>query len=137
MAALRSGRLADASAAPAEGERHVVLATPGGARIEQILTGRLAGPARFVGDEDEWVVVLSGSARIEAGGEVHDLAAGDWVLIPAGETHVLADAQPGTVWLAVHAPGHAEPAIHATAPRASAAPPPTRAQPRPGEWRVR
>lgn len=104
MTALRRGRLAGASAAPADGERHDVLATPGGARVDLILTGRLAGPQRFVGDADEWVVVLDGSARLEAGGVVHDLSAGDWVLIPAGEPHVLRDAEPGTRWLAVHAP---------------------------------
>ncbi len=104
MSGLARGRLAGASAAPAEGERHEVLAEPGAARVEQILTGALAGPQRFVGDVDEWVVLLSGSARLEAGGAVHALAAGDWVMIPAGEPHVLLDAEPGTVWLAVHGP---------------------------------
>jgi mannose-6-phosphate isomerase-like protein (cupin superfamily) len=104
VSAFRRGRLDGAPAAPADGERHDVVATPGGARVELILTGRLAGPQRFTGDGDEWVVVLDGSARIEAGGDVHDLVAGDWVLIPAGEPHVLHDAAPGTRWLAVHAP---------------------------------
>lgn len=104
MSALRRGRLAGPSAAPAHGERHRLLARPGAARVEQILTGRLAGPRRFVGDADEWVVVLHGAARLEAGGRVHDLVAGDWMLIPAGEPHVLLEAEPGTAWLAVHAP---------------------------------
>jgi uncharacterized cupin superfamily protein len=81
-----------------------VLAEPGAARVEQILTGRLDGRQQFVGDDDEWVVVLEGSARLEVGGVAHDLRAGDWVLIPAGEAHVLHDAAPGTSWLAVHAP---------------------------------
>ena len=43
-------------------------------------------------------------ARLEVGGVAHELGAGDWILIPAGEPHVLHDAAPGTSWLAVHAP---------------------------------
>ncbi len=101
----RRGRLDDGSQAPRRGERHRPVAEPGDARVEQILTGALDGAQRFAGaDEDEWVVVLGGAARLEVAAEVHALEAGDWVLIPAGTPHVLHDAAPGTVWLAVHAP---------------------------------
>lgn len=99
------GRLDDGSGAPRRGERHRLLAAPGDARVEEILTGALEGPQAFPGaDDDEWVVVLGGSARLEVAGEVHALGPGDWVLIPAGTPHVLHEAAPGTVWLAVHAP---------------------------------
>ncbi len=104
MAEIRRGRLADPSAAPAAGERHEVIADLGRVRVEQILSGRLEGPQPFVGDDDEWVVVVAGAARLELGGVVHRLEAGDWVLIPAGEPHVLHETAPETLWLAVHAP---------------------------------
>ena len=73
-------------------------------RIEQILSGALEGPQPFVGDTDEWAVVLRGSARLQVEGVDHRLGAGDWVLIPAGSPHVLHETTPGTLWLAVHAP---------------------------------
>lgn len=73
-------------------------------RVEQILSGRLTAPEGFCQDTDEWVVVLDGSARLEVGGVVHELGAGDWILLPAGLPHVLRDTEPGTRWLAVHAP---------------------------------
>jgi cupin 2 domain-containing protein len=101
---VRRGRLDDPASAPAVGERQKVLAHLGRARIEQILSGRLEGPQRFVGDDDEWVVVLAGAARLEVGGVACALEAGDWVLIPAGSPHVLHETAPGTLWLAVHAP---------------------------------
>jgi mannose-6-phosphate isomerase-like protein (cupin superfamily) len=116
VSGLGCGRLAGAADAPADGERHEVLARPGAARVEQILTGRLAGPQPFVGEQDEWVVVLAGSAVLEAAGAAHAVEAGDWLLIPAGEPHVLVEAAPGTVWLAVHAPPAAREA-QAGAPR--------------------
>ncbi len=104
MVEIGRGRLDDASAAPAGGERHEVVARLGPARIEQILSGELDSPRRFVGEGDEWVVVLDGAARLEIGEAVHALGPGDWVLIPAGVPHVLHETAPGTRWLAVHAP---------------------------------
>jgi uncharacterized protein YjlB len=99
---VRRGSLDDGSGAPAVGEHHDVVADLGAARIEQILSGVLEGPQRFVGAADEWFVVLGGSARLEIDDAVHALGAGDWMLIPAGVPHVLHETSPGTVWLAVH-----------------------------------
>jgi mannose-6-phosphate isomerase-like protein (cupin superfamily) len=103
VAEVRRGRLDDPSTAPAVGERHDVVVHLGRTRIEQILSGELREPEAFVGRADEWVVVLSGAARLEIGGVVHALERDDWVLIPAGVPHVLHETQPGTRWLAVHA----------------------------------
>jgi mannose-6-phosphate isomerase-like protein (cupin superfamily) len=103
VAETERGRLDDLGEAPATGERHRVVAHLGAARIEHILSGRLAAPERFVGEADEWVLVLAGGARLEVGGAVHDLSPGDWVLLPAGVSHVLHETRPGTSWLAVHA----------------------------------
>ncbi|MCD9624476.1 cupin domain-containing protein [Rhabdothermincola salaria] len=104
MADVRRGRLEDGRQAPGVGETHHVLAHLGAVRVEHILSGHLERAERFVSDADEWVVVLTGSARLEIAGEVLDLAAGDWVTIPAATPHVLHETEPGTSWLAVHAP---------------------------------
>jgi mannose-6-phosphate isomerase-like protein (cupin superfamily) len=97
----RRGRLRAGRAAPDEGEETVVLATVGGAVVEQILSGRLDAPVDYLAGVDEWVVVLGGRATLEVAGELLELHAGDWVLLPAGTPHRLVDTDPGTNWLTV------------------------------------
>jgi len=100
---LRRGRLEAGSAAPAEGERFVDLAALPGARVEQILSGRLSGPVSFDQAHDEWVVVIEGAAQMLVDGDQIKLGPGDWLLLPAGCPHTVLETRPGTVWLAVHA----------------------------------
>ena len=69
--------------------------------VEQILSGRLVAPVDYPGDVDEWVVVLTGHAQLEVAGTPVTLDAGEWVLLPAGTPHRLADTEPGTSWLTV------------------------------------
>ena len=70
--------------------------------VEQILSGRLDDPVDYCQEHDEWVVVLEGGAVLEVGNERLDMSGGDWVLLPAGVSHRLAETQPGTSWLAIH-----------------------------------
>ncbi|HEV2369901.1 MAG TPA: cupin domain-containing protein [Acidimicrobiales bacterium] len=111
------GRLLGPDDAPPTGERAEDVAVVGSARVEQILSGALTGPVEYLQAHDEWVVVLAGCAELEVMGERHELAAGEWVLLPAGTPHRLVRAQPGTAWLAVHGDdaGTAPPAERATA----------------------
>ena len=54
--------------------------------------------------ENEWVLVLQGRARLQmADGELHELAAGDYIQIPAHHKHRVAwtDDQQDTIWLAI------------------------------------
>lgn len=55
---------------------------------------------------DEWVIVVSGAARLRMAGEEHTLGRGDHLLIPAGVEHWVTYTSPSepTVWLAVHLP---------------------------------
>lgn len=99
---MRRGRLHDPTEAPGEGETAVVLAEFGNVVVEQILTGRLPGPASFDQAHDEWVVVLAGGATLEVADEALTMGPGDWVLLPAHTPHRLVRADPGTSWLAVH-----------------------------------
>jgi cupin 2 domain-containing protein len=77
-----------------------------GVRVERIVSRGHVSPPDFWydQDEDEWVMVAAGRARLRfADGEVIDLSAGDHLLIPAHVRHRVdwTDPDRDTVWLAV------------------------------------
>lgn len=79
----------------------------GPVRVERIVSNGQASPPGFWYDsaDDEWVLVVSGSAAVEIDdGTVHTMGAGDWLHLPAHCRHRVAwtDATQSTVWLAVH-----------------------------------
>ena len=83
-----------------------ILARPG-LRIERIVSRGHATPSDRVydQDEDEWVVLLAGAARLWLDGEGEvALAPGDHLLIPAHRRHRVTWTSPDgpTIWLAVH-----------------------------------
>ncbi len=96
------GRLHDPSSAPADGERVEPLVRVRNLAVEQILSGRLPAPVDYRQDQDEWVVVLSGSAVLDVDGERLELGPGDWVLLESGTPHRLESTERETSWLAVH-----------------------------------
>ena len=79
-----------------------------GLRIERIVsTGHATPEGRWYDqDSDEWVLVVSGNARLRLEGEAQDreLGEGDFVFLPAHCRHRVAwtQRQPPTVWLAIH-----------------------------------
>jgi cupin 2 domain-containing protein len=79
-----------------------------GLRIERIVSTGQASPSGFWYDQadDEFVVLLTGSAvlRFEESDRRLDLGPGDWVEIPAHVRHRVeaTQADPPTVWLAIH-----------------------------------
>ena len=99
---------ADLPARGAPRERFDALLDCPGLRIERIVSAGQASPQGFWYDqpEDEWVVLLSGSAglRFEDEAEARKLEPGDWLLIPARRKHRVewTDATQPSVWLAVH-----------------------------------
>ena len=79
-------------------------------RIERIVSRGHASAPDFWYDQSaaEWVMVVSGAARIEFDdGTSHDLRPGDWIDIPAHCRHRVAWTDPAndTVWMAVHYSG--------------------------------
>jgi cupin 2 domain-containing protein len=82
----------------------------GAVRIERIVSRGQASPPGFWYDQDtdEWVMVLRGRAglRIRDGEEVVELAAGDYISLPAHCRHRVewTDPEEATVWLAIHYP---------------------------------
>lgn len=101
------GRLLPPGDAPAVGERMEELARVAGVLVEHILSGELGAPVDYNQAHDEWVLVLSGRARLDVGSEHLELTGGDWVMLPAHVPHRLVETEAGTSWLAVHAPGPA------------------------------
>ena len=81
----------------------------GGVRIERILSTGQTSPADFWYDqaEDEWVSVVQGSATLQwDDGAITELAAGDWILIPAHKKHRVERTSTATpcIWLVVFLP---------------------------------
>lgn len=86
------------------GEVSIDLFRKGSVRIERIISHAHSSPAGFWYDqaEDEWVIVLRGSAVLEfGGGEMVEMNEGDYLLIPSGVRHRVARTDEQTVWLAV------------------------------------
>ena len=74
-------------------------------KIERIVSHSHKSPAGFWYDqeEDEWVIVLRGSAALEfASGEIVELKEGDYVIIPRHVRHRVAQTSETTLWLTVH-----------------------------------
>ena len=80
-------------------------------RLERIVSRGHASPSDFWYDQelDEWVVVLSGEARLRFEGDAEPihLQAGDYLNIAAHRRHRVEWTSPNepTVWLAMHYPG--------------------------------
>lgn len=77
-----------------------------GVLIERIISTGQTTPAGIWYDQerDEWVVLLQGQARLVwENGKVMNMAAGDWVFIPAHERHRVdyTSHKPPCIWLAV------------------------------------
>jgi cupin 2 domain-containing protein len=91
-----------------DGEVVEVLKQHAGMSIERIISTGQSSPPGFWYDQpgDEFVVLLTGSAvlRFEEGGDLVEMAPGDWIEIPARVRHRVEFTQvdPPTVWLAVH-----------------------------------
>jgi mannose-6-phosphate isomerase-like protein (cupin superfamily) len=99
------GTLISPALAPERGETVHSLVRVGGARIDVILSGVLDAPVDYAGDDDEWFVLLDGTAELAVAGEVVSLGPGDWMVLPRGTRHRLVHTGPGTRWLTVHAHG--------------------------------
>lgn len=87
-------------------EHSAPLAVGAGTRIERIVSrGHVSAPGFwYEQDEDEWVMVVAGSARLEIEGEGEvELRAGDWIDLPRRLRHRVSwtDPERDTIWLAV------------------------------------
>ena len=87
------------------GEEFLTLFENANAKIERIVSHTHSSPAGCLYDqvEEEWVVVLRGTATLEfAAGELVELKEGDCLTIPRHVKHRVARTGKDTIWLAVH-----------------------------------
>jgi cupin 2 domain-containing protein len=91
-----------------QAEQITELLTRKNLRVVRIVSRGQASPPGFWydQDEDEWVIVLAGSAglRFQEEEAMKTLRAGDYVNIPAHTRHRVewTDASRETIWLAIH-----------------------------------
>jgi cupin 2 domain-containing protein len=90
-----------ATVAPATGERFDPLVRFGSTAIERIVSSAEPGTEPYDQTQDEWVVLLSGQARLEIAGEAIELGAGDYLSLPAHTRHRVVSTSAGAIWLAV------------------------------------
>ena len=91
-----------------QAEQIIELLTLKGLKIVRIVSRGQASPPGFWydPDDDEWVILLTGSAGLRFEQEVaaKTLRVGDYVHIPAHTRHRVewTDASHATIWLAIH-----------------------------------
>jgi len=108
---MRHGNLMAALTPAADAEVFDALAEGPGVRVERIVSTGQASPAGFWYEQDqaEFVLLLAGAALLQVEGEPapRRLGPGDWLDLPAHCRHRVewTQADPPTVWLAVHRPG--------------------------------
>jgi cupin 2 domain-containing protein len=97
----------DALPVPLE-ETFEPLLSRAGILVERITSHGNVTPADqpYCQAQDEWVMVVSGTARLLMDGQEHTLNPGDHLFIPAGVQHwvTYTSTAERTVWLAVHMP---------------------------------
>jgi cupin 2 domain-containing protein len=92
---------------PAVTEVFQTLHTGPHCRIERIVTQKpYSEPGEWYDqEEDEWVVLLEGSATLDyRDGRKVELNRGDYLFLPAHKVHRIISSSPGShcVWLAIH-----------------------------------
>ena len=71
-------------------------------KIERIISSDKITNKEYVQEQDEWVVLLKGHAKLDVDGKTMEMKEGDYLFIPSGQKHKASETKAGTVWLAVH-----------------------------------
>ena len=71
-------------------------------KIVRIVSSADLEPTEYIQDEDEWVVVIKGKAKLTLKTQETTLKEGNFIFIPAKTPHTVLSAEEGTLWLAVH-----------------------------------
>ena len=87
---------------PKRGESFTPLLEAENVRIVRIVSSVTPDTKEYRQEEDEWVVLIEGSAVLEVRGTRHVLRRGDTLFLPAETPHRVLETEKGTLWLAVH-----------------------------------
>lgn len=96
------GNLYADAAPPVQGERFDVLLSHQGLVIERIVSTSKIASQQYIQQQDEWVVLLKGSATLDVAGQSVSLSDGDHLFLPAHTPHTVLAVTDGAMWLAVH-----------------------------------
>ena len=87
---------------PEKGERFDTLLKDHNIEIVRIVSSDKVETKEYCQEEDEWVVVLEGSATLLLSDKEIRLEKGDSLFIPSKTRHKVLHTSKGTLWLAVH-----------------------------------
>jgi len=87
---------------PSIGEEFITLLQHKNVQINHIVSSDKLEDKTYIQDEDEWVVVLKGSATLLVDNKEVKLKKGDTLFIPAKTPHKVLQTLNDTLWLAVH-----------------------------------
>jgi cupin 2 domain-containing protein len=87
---------------PEEGEIFQTLLSHKNIKIVRIVSSDQLEEKTYCQEEDEWVILLEGSASLFIEESRIDLSKGESLFIPAGTRHRVLETRKGTLWLAVH-----------------------------------
>jgi glyoxylase I family protein len=93
---------------PPEGERFDALVRLRHTTIERIVSSARPGLDMYDQAQDEWVLLVRGTATLEVAGRSIELVAGDYVELLARTPHRVLATSAGALWLAVHVGGEAQ-----------------------------
>ncbi|MCL2925653.1 MAG: cupin domain-containing protein [Trichodesmium sp. MAG_R04] len=73
-------------------------------KINKIISPLNFTSEEFIQDEDEWVILLQGSAILEINYKTSKLVKDSYIFIPAKTPHkiISTDSKIETIWLAIH-----------------------------------
>jgi len=74
-------------------------------KIVRIVSSDSVEQKLYIQDEDEWIVVIEGSATLEIESKSVELHRGDTLLIPAKTPHKVIKTKSDTLWLTIHIRG--------------------------------
>ena len=99
---LRASNLFEDCSPPRQGERTDLLLAHRNLVVERIVSSANLTPKTYVQSQDEWVLLVSGEAKLDVAGQTVELKAGDYLFLPSGTAHTVKSASEGALWLAVH-----------------------------------
>jgi len=99
---MRPGNLFLDDRPPSSGERFDTLLTHRNLVVERIVSSADIVPGDYRQEQDEWVVLLRGSATLVVEGEEVRLTTGDYLFLPAHTPHSVTQTSEGALWLAIH-----------------------------------
>jgi len=87
---------------PKKGESFKTLLSRKNITIKRIISASSIDQEVMCQEEDEWFIMIEGSATIMIGDERKELVRGDYCFIEAKIKHQILAVKEGTIWLAVH-----------------------------------